>query len=344
MALLAPDAATAAARAAGQAEPGGRMRAAVVAAPGRVEVTAAPVPAPGPQEVRVRVEGSGVCASSGPLWAGRPWFRYPAEPGAPGHEGWGRVDAVGVEVRGLAPGTPVAFVSARAFAEYDVAPAAGVVPLPSGLAGRPFPGEAFGCALNAFQRADVRPEHTVAVIGVGFLGAVLTRLAARAGARVLAVSRRPFALDLARRLGAAAAVPFGETAETAARVQAVAGGRECERVIEAVGTQAALDLATLATAPRGRLVIAGYHQDGPRRVDLQLWNWRGLDVVNAHERDPRAYARGIRAATRAVATGVLDPALFLTHRLPLERLGEAFDLLAARPAGFLKAWISPQRS
>ena len=36
------------------------------------------------------------------------------------------------------------------------------------------------------------------------------------------------------------------------------------------------------TRVRGRLVVAGYHQDGPRQVDMQLWNWRGLDVINAH--------------------------------------------------------------
>jgi threonine dehydrogenase-like Zn-dependent dehydrogenase len=320
------------------------MRAAVVVGPGRAEVGAAPLPEPGPGQVRVRLDGCGVCASSLPLWAGRSWFRYPAEPGAPGHEGWGRVDALGAGVDGLEPGQPVALVSGRAFAEYDVAPADGLVPLPPALAGRPFPGEAFACAFNATRRADVRPEHTVVIVGVGFIGAVMTRLAAAAGARVIAVSRRPFARDLARRLGAAEVVPFAGVVETAARVVDLTGGAGAARVVEAVGTQESLDLATAVTRERGRLVIAGYHQDGPRRVDLQLWNWRGLDVVNAHERDPRTYAEGIRGAIGAVAAGILDPAAFVTHGFPLERLGEAFDLVAARPSGFLKAWISPRPS
>ena len=70
------------------------------------------------------------------------------------------------------------------------------------------------------------------------------------------------------------------------------GGSFCDRVIEAVGKQWPLDLAGEITRERGRLIIAGYHQDGPRQVNMWLWNWRGLDVINAHERDPKIYMQG----------------------------------------------------
>ena len=46
-----------------------------------------PVPGPGEGQVLVELEGCGVCGSNLPLWEGRPWFSYPLEPGAPGHEG-----------------------------------------------------------------------------------------------------------------------------------------------------------------------------------------------------------------------------------------------------------------
>ena len=113
----------------------------------------------------------------------------------------------------------------------------------------------------------------------------------------------------------------------------------CDCVIEAVGQQWPLDLAAELTRIRGRLIIAGYHQDGPRQVNMQLWNWRGLDVINAHEREDVVYVDGMRAAVEAVAVGRLNPAPLYTHVLPLERIGEAFDLLAARPDGFFKALI-----
>lgn len=51
----------------------------------------------------------------------------------------------------------------------------------------------------------------------------------------------------------------------------------------------------------GRLVVAGYHQDGPRQVNMQDWNWKGIDVVNAHERDPAVHRQGLREAAAAAA-------------------------------------------
>ncbi len=317
------------------------MTSAVLAAPRTVATIDVERPEPGPGEIRVRVEGSGVCASNLEVWAGQPWFRYPLEPGAPGHEGWGRVDALGPGVAGPAVGTPVVFLSGRAYAPYDVARADAVVPLPASVAAAPFPGEAFGCAMNIFRRSDVRAGDAVAIVGIGFLGAVLTRLASVAGARVIAIGRRPFALDLARRLDAVETIAFGDRADVAARVAELTAGIGCPRVVEAVGRQDALDLATDLTAEGGRLVIAGYHQDGPRRVDMQLWNWRGLDVVNAHERDPRVVVDGMRRAIDVVERGILDPARFVTHRFPLAALGDALAATASRPDGFLKAVVMP---
>ncbi len=110
-------------------------------------------------------------------------------------------------------------------------------------------------------------------------------------------------------------------------------------MIEATGKQGPLDLAAAMTGERGRLVVAGYHQDGPRTVDMQLWNWRGIDVVNAHERDGEIYMRGIREAVDAVAAGRLPLARLLTHAYRLDGLGEALDATRDRPDGFLKAWI-----
>jgi threonine dehydrogenase-like Zn-dependent dehydrogenase len=110
-------------------------------------------------------------------------------------------------------------------------------------------------------------------------------------------------------------------------------------VIEAVGKQWPLDLAAELTRERGRLVIAGYHQDGPRQINMQLWNWRGLDVINAHEREAQVYQDGLRDAANAVSEGRLDPAPLFTHSYPLEKLDEALNATRDRPDGFLKALI-----
>ena len=91
-------------------------------------------------------------------------------------------------------------------------------------------------------------------------------------------------------------------------------------------------------------MIAGYHQDGNRTVNMQLWNWRGIDVINAHERDPRTFTEGMRLAIEAVAGGRLRPDPLLTHRYPLEQIADAFEAARTRPDGFLKAVVQMEGS
>jgi len=312
---------------------------AIMSAPGRIELKMLEFREPAAGELRIQIEGCGVCASNLPIWEGKPWFDYPFEPGAPGHEAWGRVDAVGEGVTGFTRGDRVALLSSHAFAEYDFARTSEVVQLPAALEEAAFPAEPLGCAMNIFKRAKIRSGETVAIVGIGFLGTLLTQLAVKAGARVLALSHRRSSLKLAEQFGATATIEIVDEQQALQSVKRATHGRGCECVIEATGTQEALDLASELTAERGRLVIAGYHQDGPRRVNMQLWNWRGIDIVNAHERDPLVYVAGMRDAIEAAQAGVIDPRPLYTHTFPLNDLSRAFETLEDSPEGFIKALI-----
>jgi len=316
------------------------MRAAVFDGGERVRVSRAARPRPGRGQVRVRLHGCGVCASNLPVWAGRPWFQYPFAPGAPGHEGWGEIDEAGDDAGDWRPGDPVALLSGNAYAEYDVADADALVRLPASMADRPLPGEPLACAMNIWRRSDIREGQTIAVVGVGFIGALLVQLAHAAGANVIALSRRPFALEIARSCGASVILSTENAHAAIGAINELTDGG-CPRVIEAAGEQGTLDIASAISAEGGRLVIAGYHQDGPRQVDMQQWNWRGLDVINAHERDRAVALRGLREAMQAVEEGRIDPFPLLTHAYPLDRIGDAFRNLAERPDGFLKATVTP---
>src|SRR5690606_35848233 len=264
----------------------------------------------------------------------------PGEPGGLGHEGWGVVDAVGPDVTNVGPGDRVAALSYRSFADYDLARAEALVRLPPQLDGQPFPGEPLGCAFNIFRRSDIQPGQTVAIVGIGFLGAVLTRLASEAGARVIAISRRPESLDLARHYGAAETIAMDDHWAIIERVKELTGEALCERVIECVGKQWPLDLAGELVAFGGKLIVAGYHQDGPRQVSMQMWNWKGIDVINAHERDLAVQLRGVQEAVGAAASGRLDPAPLYTHRYTLDELPAALDATRDKPQGFVKALVT----
>ncbi len=312
------------------------MRAATIVEPGKIEITEVPLPRPSESQVLIRLEGCGICASNLPVWEGRPWFSYPQQPGAPGHEGWGTIVAIGENVTGIDLGTRVTMLSGNAYAEYDVASMDSIVPLPPALLGKPFPGEPLGCAQNIVDRADIQSGQTVAVIGIGFMGALVTSLAQGLGARVHAISRRAFACNLASSLGAEQVYSIQEGHLDAVRKTL---GEKCDRVIEAAGMQWALDLGSDLIKIRGKLIIAGYHQDGLRNVNMQQWNWRGIDVINAHERENRIYVRGIRTAVEAVASGIFNPYPLLTNSYRLDQLDTAFSTALSRPDGFFKGIV-----
>src|SRR3954467_12681578 len=117
------------------------MRAAVLTGPGQARIETVPCPEPGPGQVRVKLEGCGVCASNLTPWAGPEWMNFPTEQGGLGHEGWGVVDAGGEGVTDIAVGDRVAALSYHSYAEYDLVDAKAAVRLPESLAGQPFPGE-----------------------------------------------------------------------------------------------------------------------------------------------------------------------------------------------------------
>ena len=317
-----------------------KMRVAVLSAPRKFQIEEQPIPAPSEKQVLIRVEGCGVCGSNFAPWEGRPWFVYPFEPGAPGHEGWGVVEAVGRDVKSVNSGDRVAFLSYHSFAEFDLASEDAVVRLPEQLSDHPFPGEALGCAINVFRRSNIQKGETVAIVGIGFLGALLTNLAANAGARVIAITRRAFALNIACQLGAEEMIPMLDHSKIIDEVKRLTNGAFCDCVIEAVGMEAPLNLAGEITKERGRLVIAGYHQDGSRQVNMQLWNWRGIDVINAHERDSKVYVDGIRRAVEAVEMGHLRPSILYTHTFPLDSINDSFAAMSERPNNFMKALVT----
>lgn len=314
---------------------------AILVSPRNFRYSYKPLPDCGPEQVLVEVEGCGVCASSLPVWQGRPWFNYPLTPGSPGHEAWGRIVFCGGKVRHLQPGQRVACLAEQGYQEHLVVDAHRLLPLPDSLNAIPFPGEAIACAMNIFRRADIRRGQSVAIVGAGFLGLLVLQLAVDAGAEVFVLSRRACARARASELGARASFDTEDWWSSTREVLQLTGGRGCDRVIEATGLQFALDAATEMIAEYGRLIIAGYHQDGLRQINMQQWNWKAIDVINAHERDPERYLEGMKLGIQATVEGRIQPHHLLTHQFRFSQLNEAFRAAQERPTGFIKAWVSP---
>ncbi len=314
------------------------MRSATLIEPRQFRIDTMDLPEPGEGEVRIRVQGCGVCGSDMGPWKGIPGLSYPMQPGAPGHEVFGTVEALGSGVAGLRVGQSVTALTYRAYAEYDLAKADSIVPLPDALAGRTVLGEPVACAVNVMHRSGVQEGDVVVLLGTGFLGTLMLQLLrSRRPSRVFAVSRRRLSPELAHQLGVHESLTYDD--DVRGRVGAATGGRRADVVLEATGKQAPLDLATDLVRVRGRLIVAGYHQDGPRTVNMQHWNWNGIDVINAHERDPEIYRRGMEEGVRLLAAGELDLEPLITHTFPLSEINRAFQTSEERPDGFVKSVV-----
>ena len=294
---------------------------------------------PGSKQVLVSIQGCGVCNSNLPLWEGREWFEYPLEPGAPGHEAWGVVKTCGSEVSDVKPGQRVTFLSTNAYAQFDIVDEDKLVSLPPQLNHTDLPGEPLGCAINVFRRSKIVSGQTVAVVGTGFLGVLLVKLCSLEGARVIALSKRRTSLEAALNYGAGDVVVLDDYQKALGGLKSITKGQGCDVVIECSGFQMPLDLASETVRTGGKLVIAGYHQDGLRTVDMQKWNWKAIQVINAHERQSSVCIDAMRRAVEQICAGEIQLSSLITHRFPLSEINDAFQILKDRPEGFIKAVV-----
>jgi threonine dehydrogenase-like Zn-dependent dehydrogenase len=302
-------------------------RIARLVAPGRSEITSDEAGSPAAGEVLVRVLACGVCASELHAWEGP----LPAYPVAMGHEPVGLVLETGSGVTGVAVGDRVTGRAGPAFADHLLADQDDLVVVPSGVSLEDCLGEPLGCVVEGLRRTRVGPGDSVAVVGAGYMGLLTIELLATTEAEgIVAIEPRQDARSVALELGADEVLAPGE-------VDARAGAFDV--VIEATGTQAGLDSATGLVRDHGVLSILGFHQGGRRSVDMEAWNWKSIDVVNAHVRRRDLLNEAIRRGLDLVRLGRIRPGRLLTHRYPLEDLDGAFGALASKPEGFVKAIV-----
>lgn len=261
-------------------------RAAVLTAPGTIEIQERPTPTLSAGEALVRVRYAGICGTDLALFSGD----YPTPlPLVPGHEFSGEVAAVGEGADPELVGRPVTGeinITCRsrgaghlcpacsrgipshcrtrsvlgivgrdgAFAEYLVLPACNLHMLPATL---PLRHGAFveplAAVIQTFELTDLAPGDTVVVMGAGRLGVLICKVAALKGAQVAAVSRSPYKLQLARKFGARVILePDGGLRE---RVLAMTDGLGADVVVECTGDPKGIESAMGLVRPRGTVCL-----------------------------------------------------------------------------------------
>ncbi|MEU1252450.1 zinc-dependent alcohol dehydrogenase family protein [Streptomyces chartreusis] len=320
------------------------MKAAVIEAPGKVTVTTVPDPTPGPREVVVDVAACGLCGTDLHILQGE---FAPTLPVVPGHEFAGEVVGLGSEVTELALGDRVAVdpslychecrycrvgrnnlcdrwqaigvTVAGGAAEYAVAPVANCVRLPDHVDVQDAALiEPLSCAVRGYDVLNSRLGSHVLIYGSGTMGLMMLELAKRTGAAsVDVVDVNPERLATAEKLGCS---QVGLSADELRR-----SGGGWDVVVDATGNAAAIQDGLERVAKAGTFLQFGVSDYAtkatisPYRIYNQEITITGsMAVLHSYER-----------AAELFATGVLDPQVFISHRLPLTEYPQALEQFAA---------------
>ncbi|MGY1725689.1 NAD(P)-dependent alcohol dehydrogenase [Geodermatophilus sp. SYSU D01062] len=293
---------------------------------GLLAVGEAPVPRPGEGEVLVRVLASSVDRGTWHSMAGLPYpvravsgLRRP-KAANPGRNLAGEVVATGSGVAGVAPGDQVYGIGRATFAEYAVAPARKLAPLPPGLgpeqaATVPVSGLT---ALQAVRdHGRVRAGQRVLVLGAsGGVGGFAVQVARAAGAEVTGTASTA-KVDLVRGLGAHTVVDH-------TRQDPLDGGARYDVVLDTGGNRP-LRALRRALTPHGRLVIVGGENGGRwlGGTDRQLRAQALSPFVGQHLGTFVAREDGadLRELSALVEAGALTPAV--DRVFPLEETAAA---------------------
>jgi threonine dehydrogenase-like Zn-dependent dehydrogenase len=310
------------------------MEKAILTGPRQFRVETAAAPRVAANHVMVKVLSSGICASELHTWQ-----EGHGVPLALGHEVAGEVVEVGTGVSEFRVGDRVTGLFHEGFADFAIAAADRVAALPKGIEPLFGFGEPLACAVSAALRTRVEIGDRVAIVGLGFMGTLMMQLLRIKGpSQITGIDLRDDALANGLKLGVDIATkPEGIPAKDRAPKMGDTGGFDV--VVEATGTQSGLDLATELVRQHGVLSILGYHQGGPRSVNMQLWNYKAIEVLNAHERRPAFRMECMKRGLALAAAGRIDLASLVTHKFPLARVGDAFAALESKPRGFIKAVV-----
>lgn len=344
------------------------MKAAVLYGREDVRVESAPVPSVGHGEVRVRIRAALTCGTDVKVYRRGYHARMIRPPAIFGHEFAGVIDEVGQGVANWNIGDRVVAANSApcndcyycrrslwelcedllflngAYAEYITVPAR-IVASNLWLAPDSLPlshaalAEPLACVVRGMEALRISPGEHVAVLGLGPIGLLFVRMCVLAGARVVAIGRRPERLALAMRLGAEQVFDIDTTGDLLHEVCAVTeGGRGPETVIEAVGTPQAWEQAIALARKAGTVsLFGGCAADARVSLDTHRVHYDELTLLGTFHHTPRAFEK----ALGLLADGSVPAGEFIQQTAELNDLPSILASLACGDNHAVKCAIVP---
>jgi L-iditol 2-dehydrogenase len=331
----------------------GKMKALVIRKPNDLKVQDVEIPAIGRDEILIKSRASGICHSDYELIRGKyivP-FGYPI---TPGHEWSGEIVEAGEDVKTFAAGDRVTgecvigcgncalcqsgnftncpnadhfgFTIDGADSEYFRARPEWLHKLPdtvsfeAGALVEPFTVGFYAIDVNGGTNAS----ETVVISGGGNIGLCALAVSKGMGARTILVEPAPQRIEVAIRLGADFVVDPSNQ-DPVARVLDLTRGEGADLVIEAAGVEASLKSVFDYARNNGRISMVGINIGNMIPVELGKIQMKGL-IVRGCVGSPYVWEKALRFLEFAK----IDLTPIQTHRFPLEKAEEAFELASQR--------------
>jgi L-iditol 2-dehydrogenase len=342
------------------------MLAAVLYGKEHVQLEQIPVPEIGIGELLVRVRAALTCGTDLKVFRRGYHARMIVPPAVFGHEFAGDVVAVGEGISRFKPGDRVVAANSApclecfyckhgrvnlcddllfnngAYAEYIRIPAriveqnTYVIPDDLGYEDAAL-AEPLACVVKGLEDTGIKAGDTVAVIGVGPIGAMFVRLAHLRGAKVIAVGRNRARLEHALHLGADRVVATEETADPVAAVRELTDGHGVDIVIEAVGKPETWQWSVEMLRRGGIVNFFGGPPSGTKvELDTNLLHYSEITCKASFHHTPRAF----REALDIIESGGVTAKDFVQAEEPLQSLSAVmFRLMEG--SGPLKTAIIP---
>jgi L-gulonate 5-dehydrogenase len=342
------------------------MKAMVLHGGGDLRRETVPDPVPAANEAVVKVHACSICGSDLHAYHGKhPRLTFPR---VLGHEFAGEIVALGSAMTGFRVGQRVCcdidFACGRcgpcredrgniceqlrtmgfdrdgAYAEYAAVPDFNLHPLPDNVSyDQAACVQVLGISYHAVaDRVKPAPGERVAVIGAGPIGLGAALIARSLGAEVSIVDILDYRLALAAALGIPATLNANDS-DLRERALAATGGRGFDKVVECVG---GFQERTVADAVRmvkrgGQVTIVGTFPENKATIPIAYIKDREIDLNFS-----RGNFRAFPPCLELIASGKVAPDRYISHRLPLDRAGDALELLEARSVEAHKIVLHPQ--
>lgn len=305
----------------------------------RIEMRAMEIPEPGPEDVLIELEACGICNWDIQSYAGNFGKHHPY-PFCAGHEGVGRVAAVGDKVDRSLIGArvtmeerPIGEPGGALMVRHAIRRVDRTAVLPEdGLAPEFWVVEPACCIVNGILYSGLQPGDRVAVAGTGYMGLLFVQgLKSSLTGRLSAFDLDRSRLELAAEFGADDVFHAAEEV-----TDELAGAYDL--VIETAANPKSLELAFRLARP-GAIIqpFAWHHHD--YGFDLEDWHLRGLRIMNIQPQMNPHFGDLYARTVALMANGTLSNRKLITHTAPVEGARDAFEEALERKSGYMKGVI-----